>query len=218
MRVYTSLLVVALVAFVLLALLVHGQDRLLRLDRGIAEAVQSIQLPLYGWVLTHTSDLGFAPLNLVAYAAIGAALLAAGLRLEAVLVVASPALAGLVGAALKHFVGRARPTQQLIHVARQLGGYSFPSGHVLQYTTLFGFAFYVVLVTWRPGPVRTLALVALALPVLLVGPSRVYLGQHWPSDTLGAYLLGGLWLAATIELHLALKTRLGGWWVAPQTR
>jgi len=65
----------------------------------------------------------------------------------------------------------------------------------------------VVLITWRQGLVRTLVLLLLALPVVLVGPSRVYLGQHWPSDVLGAYLLAAVWLAGTIELHLLLKRR-----------
>ena len=59
MRVYISFLVVALVAFALLALLVHGQDRLLWLDRQIAEAIQSIHfLPLYGWILTQYERSG----------------------------------------------------------------------------------------------------------------------------------------------------------------
>ena len=102
----------------------------------------------------------------------------------------------------------------LVHVARQISSYGFPSGHVIQYTTLFGFACYVILVAWRGGVSRGLALAALAALVALVGPSRVYLGAHWPSDTLGAYLIAGIWLAATIKLHLLLKPRLGGWWSA----
>jgi hypothetical protein len=35
---------------------------------------------------------------------------------------------------------------------------------------------------------------------------------------LGAYLLAGVWLAGTIELHLVLKRRLGGWWSPPFPR
>jgi undecaprenyl-diphosphatase len=63
-------------------------------------------------------------------------------------------------------------------------------------------------VAWRGGTVRALVLAALALLVTLIGPSRVYLGQHWPSDMLGAYLFASLWLAGTIEAHLFLKPRL----------
>ena len=36
----------------------------------------------------------------------------------------------------------------------------------------------------------------------------MYLGEHWPSDVVGAYLFASLWLAGTIEAHLFLKPRL----------
>src|SRR5205085_1183983 len=117
-------------------------------------------------------------------------------------------LAGVVGGGVRTLDARARPGAGLIHVTGHLSGYSFPSGHVIQYTTLFGFAFYVVFVAWRGGPARALVLAALALLVALVGPSRVYLGEHWPSDVVGAYLFASLWLAGTIEAHLFLKPRL----------
>ena len=214
LRVYAVVLVLDTAAFGALALLANQPGPLLRLDVPVAEAAQRVQLPLYGWVLTHVSDPGYFPLSVVAYAAVFVALFAARLRLEAVLAVGSSLLAGLVGAALRQAVGRMRPSDQVVHVARHISGYGFPSGHVIQYTTLFGFACYVVLVAWRGGAPRALALAVLALLVALVGPSRVYLGAHWPTDTLGAYLLAGLWLAGTIELHLVLKRRLGVWWRA----
>jgi len=46
-----------------------------------------------------------------------------------------------------------------------------------------------------------------ALFVVLSGPARVYLGVHWASDALGAYLFGGSWLGLSLRLYRALKKR-----------
>jgi undecaprenyl-diphosphatase len=208
LRLYLVLLALAAAIFVALALLVRGQDSLLRYDEPIERAIQGVTLPGYGWLLTHISDLGYPPYTVLTYVVVFAALLIARKRTEAVVGTGSALLAASVAGLLRQVVERPRPSDDLVHVARHIVGYGFPSGHVTQYTTLFGFAFYVTLVGWRGGIPRAILLAVLGLLIALVGPSRVYLGAHWPSDTLGAYLFGGVWLAGTIELLLAIERHL----------
>ena len=45
--------------------------------------------------------------------------------------------------------------------------------------------------------------------LLLIGPSRIYMGAHWTSDVLGAYLLGGLWLSVVLRAYVAWLDREG---------
>ena len=73
-------------------------------------------------------------------------------------------------------------------------------------------SFAVVWTVWSSSLLRNVTLVLLAAPILLMGPSRVFLGEHWPTDVLGAYCLAGVWVAVTIEVLLVLKPRVSPWW------
>jgi len=54
---------------------------------------------------------------------------------------------------------------------------------------------------------RTLLLAFFGFLVLFVGVSRIYVGEHWASDVLGAYLLGTLTLVAIVQLYRWGKPR-----------
>ncbi len=106
----------------------------------------------------------------------------------------------LLGTVVKEIVRRPRPTPEVALITGKLSGsYSYPSGHVLTYIVVFGFVALLIGDALPAGGWarrRDQALCALLVALIaLIGLSRVALGQHWPMDVIGAYLLGGALLA-----------------------
>jgi membrane-associated phospholipid phosphatase len=132
-----------------------------------------------------------------------------GLRSEAVALLMSTAGSGLINSTMKMIISRERPSvSAFVPAYRETVSQSFPSGHVTFYVCYFGFLFFVAYALLPRGSNRRrLALALAALPVLLVGPSRIYLGAHWPSDTIGAYLWSGVWLAFSLAMYRRWKER-----------
>lgn len=208
LAVYATVVGIASLGFVALAVFVHDQDLIPNFDAPVARAIQAVSWPPAAWALTHMSDIGWSPLDVVCVTVIAATLWLLRLRIEALVIVVVTLVAGEAGTISKDLVQRARPTSNFVHLAAHLADYSFPSGHVIFATVLFGTTFFVVWVVWSRSAVRDSVLALLAVPVLLMGPSRIYLGEHWPSDVLGAYCFGAVWVALAVELILVLKSRL----------
>ncbi|HEV8540401.1 MAG TPA: phosphatase PAP2 family protein [Nitrospiraceae bacterium] len=104
-------------------------------------------------------------------------------------------LGDLLGAQVKHLVGRIRPCHVLTGV-QQLSGcggtFSFPSNHALNTAAAAAFLQVLYPVTgWVTWPL-----------VAVIGFSRVYVGGHYVSDVLGGWVIGGLLGAGTALLLL----------------
>jgi undecaprenyl-diphosphatase len=77
----------------------------------------------------------------------------------------------------------------------------------MYYLGLFGFIWFLAFSLLKPSWKRGFLLVFFGGLVILVGVSRVYVGEHWASDVLGSYLLGALTLVAIIQFYRWGKTR-----------
>lgn len=95
---------------------------------------------------------------------------------------------------LKFLLKRGRPIADLVSV----DGFSYPSGHTMAAVSLYGIITYIF---WRHIKIRAVRLPLIVLSTLmifLISFSRIYLGVHYPSDVLGAFLVSGAWLCVTI--------------------
>ena len=176
-------------------------------DLSLARTIQAISIPGFDKVMVGVSILGnsWIPWSLVV--ASGIALIWAGLRTEGFLCMVGAGLGWVVTQSLKMFIGRPRPTPDLVNVTGVFRFESFPSGHVVFFVEFFGLLFFFAYVLLKRGLLRRAALLATGLLVALVGASRIYLGAHWPSDVVGAYLAGGIWLMLMIETYRRIQAK-----------
>lgn len=98
---------------------------------------------------------------------------------------------GLLNSLLKSFYGRERPS---INEAIDAIGYSFPSGHSMGSITFYGFVIFLIIRGHQKEWLKWTLSILLAVLVLLIGVSRVYLGAHYPSDVAAGFIGGMIWL------------------------
>lgn len=170
-------------------------------DLTITRAIQSIDVYGFGTLLDTVSWIGFPPQFPVICALIVVALFLLRRAPEAWMLMLTSAGAGALWFASTRLIARPRPSADLVRVGVEVHGGSFPSGHVLTTVAIFGFVVFLAYTRLRPSWQRTLLLIVFGLPIMVVGIARIYAGHHWPSDVLGGYMLGGMWLSIMIHVY-----------------
>jgi undecaprenyl-diphosphatase len=121
-----------------------------------------------------------------------------GFRRQAIVLAAGLVILPLLQAGIKEIVDRPRPGPDLVEIRASFSSPSFPSGHVMGSTYLYGFVLYLALSSDLPPAARAYLAGVCGAVIALGGLANVWLGVHWPSDVLGAYAWGSLLLLPSI--------------------
>jgi undecaprenyl-diphosphatase len=180
-------------------------------DLTVERDFQSVRSGPLDTLAAAVSWCGFPPQSTLLFGVIVLILVLTGRRWQAAGTAFAAAGSAGIWFVVAPLVHRDRPDPELVRVALQIPRGSFPSGHVLIFTATFGFLAFVAWQARRPG----LGMLSL-LPPIAIAVSRVYLGEHWPSDVLGGFLFGGLWLMLTVRLYCWARRRHAAQQSGPQ--
>ena len=106
-------------------------------------------------------------------------------------------LSALANMALKEAFNRARPTLEHMVVVKTL---SYPSGHAMSAMAFYGFLIYLIYKIKMNSWLRIFLTILFSALIFFIGLSRVYLGVHFPSDVVGGFIAGLIWVAFCVVL------------------
>jgi len=176
-----------------------GEHRLIQFDTSIISFVQGFESPTLTTIFKFFTFIGSSLVVMILCVLIIIYLYKVlHHRSEIILFIVVMFGSTALNVVLKHLFHRARPT---IHRLIQETGYSFPSGHSMEAFALYGVLAYLL---WRhisSSLGKTLLIIFSVFMTLMIGISRIYLGVHYPSDVIGAYLVSGFWLAGSIGVY-----------------
>ncbi|MBC8138529.1 MAG: phosphatase PAP2 family protein [Fibrella sp.] len=162
-----------------------------RLPRFDQNVLDYFHLHRVGWLfqLAYSVSWLFRPWGQVAMVLIGATWFALQGRRDATFSLVLGAVGGgVVIGSLKALFGRPRSEEIFAPL-----GYSFPSGHTFMAVTILGIAGYF-LAREVPASRRVWVWFVSGLGMFLVGWSRMYLGEHYPSDVGAGYTAAFCWV------------------------
>jgi undecaprenyl-diphosphatase len=197
---FTLAVLAAIVAMYFFIQLAHemrqGETR--HFDVAVLTFLREHRNPVLFQVMSWVSWLGSAHAQPVCYALCILGLIAARrFWPDGLTMLVAGAGGGVLMWGLKRLFHRPRP-----EVAFDELGYSFPSGH-----TFFGVTLYCMLAYWlardAPPRRRTVIWTIAILAALLMGFSRIYLGEHFPSDVAAGFAIGLPWLWGCLALPKA---------------
>lgn len=180
---------------------VTESDGVAGLDRPVLAAFVAVRTPWLNTAVTWYTNLG-GVIVMPIIAVVAIAVLTFRRRNWAPLLIIGAAGAGslLMTIVGKGLVARVRPGfNDAVPPFEQSP--SFPSGHTLNATAIAGAIAYMLILRQSRRVARVATIAVAVLFAVSIGISRIYLGHHWFTDVLVAWMLGVGWLAVVITAH-----------------
>jgi len=178
-------------------------------DDAVLQWVADHRSPKLEPIMLEITFLGTGTVVMMIVAVSGMFLWLSRHRYSAMLLVVATLGGILLNNLLKAGFGRPRP--QIFDWGTHVVSTSFPSGHAMSAAVVYGTVAYLAARLQRRHLHRVLTLLCVAILILLIGASRVYLGVHYPSDVIAGIMIGLAWAAfcmATLEaIQLYAKRR-----------
>ena len=177
-------------------------------DTAVLRWIGARHSPFFTTIMTEITPLGTGVVVLTIVGITAAFLWGTEHKHSARLLLAATAGSILLNNVLKLYFDRPRPEvfERLTHAASS----SFPSGHAMSATVVYGTVGYLLARLHKRTWARVVTLLLAVTLIVLICFTRLYLGVHYPSDVLAGIIIGLAWSGfcmATLEASLALARR-----------
>ena len=199
-----GLLVFMAMTFVLAAIsdeVMEGRP-LTVMDADFSAWLQTTRTPARLNAMRYVTWLGSTVVASCITTVVGIYLLLSRRRYWFAALVLSVAGGAILNRLLKSAFQRTRP--QLDDPVFTFTGYSFPSGHTLTATVVFGCLAALIVANIENRYARVIAIFSAGLLIALVAFSRIYLGAHYLTDVVAAIAEGIAWLSLCFTAVYAL--------------
>ncbi|TYB71818.1 phosphatase PAP2 family protein [Bizionia gelidisalsuginis] len=103
---------------------------------------------------------------------------------------------------IKEMVNRSRPDLEHLVMVKTL---SYPSGHAMTAMAFYGFIIFLTYQFKINGFLKFVIITVLTTLIISIGLSRIYLGVHFPSDIIGGYIAGFIWVVLCALIFNLIK-------------